>query len=78
MKFFRYYAGWADKIHGKTIPCGKKIILVISLCVLASKQLINSKIVLIRTWFDSLLALRVSNVTLKINVDLHRKVGVVV
>lgn len=20
---FRYYAGWADKIHGKTIPAGK-------------------------------------------------------
>lgn len=20
---FRYYAGWCDKIHGKTIPAGK-------------------------------------------------------
>ena len=20
----RYYAGWADKIHGKTIPAGKE------------------------------------------------------
>ncbi|WP_411027484.1 aldehyde dehydrogenase family protein, partial [Salmonella sp. s54925] len=21
MKCYRYFAGWADKIHGKTIPC---------------------------------------------------------
>jgi aldehyde dehydrogenase (NAD+) len=23
LKCYRYFAGWADKIHGKTIPCGK-------------------------------------------------------
>lgn len=23
IKCYRYYAGWADKIHGKTIPIGK-------------------------------------------------------
>ena len=23
IKCLRYYAGYADKIHGKTIPCGK-------------------------------------------------------
>ena len=23
MKTYRYYAGWADKIHGKTIPIGE-------------------------------------------------------
>ena len=23
IKTLRYYAGWADKIHGKTIPIGK-------------------------------------------------------
>lgn len=23
IKIFRYYAGWADKIHGKLIPAGK-------------------------------------------------------
>lgn len=22
---FRYFAGWADKIHGKTIPVGKNV-----------------------------------------------------
>lgn len=24
LKCYRYFAGWADKIQGKTIPCGKK------------------------------------------------------
>lgn len=28
VKTFRYYAGWADKIHGKTIPAGKCVVLV--------------------------------------------------
>ena len=23
IKCYRYYAGWADKLHGKTIPLGK-------------------------------------------------------
>lgn len=23
IKCYRYYAGWADKIHGKTIPIGE-------------------------------------------------------
>lgn len=27
IKCYRYYAGWADKIHGKTIPIGKFITL---------------------------------------------------
>ena len=24
LRCYRYFAGWADKMHGKTIPCGKK------------------------------------------------------
>jgi acyl-CoA reductase-like NAD-dependent aldehyde dehydrogenase len=23
LRCYRYFAGWADKMHGKTIPCGK-------------------------------------------------------
>lgn len=26
IKCYRYYAGWADKIEGKTVPVGKEII----------------------------------------------------
>ena len=28
IKTLRYYAGWADKIHGKTIPIGKWLVLL--------------------------------------------------
>lgn len=28
VSFFQYYAGFADKIHGKTIPAGTSIIFV--------------------------------------------------
>lgn len=27
IKCYRYYAGWADKIEGKTVPVGKEIII---------------------------------------------------
>ena len=31
IKCYRYYAGWADKVHGKTIPVGKYSFLKINL-----------------------------------------------
>jgi aldehyde dehydrogenase (NAD+) len=30
LKTYRYYAGWADKIHGKVIPIAGKIYFLIS------------------------------------------------
>lgn len=31
VKTIRYYAGWCDKIHGDTVPCGKVQIVVKSI-----------------------------------------------
>ncbi len=28
IKTFRYFAGWADKIHGSTIPTGKMMLIL--------------------------------------------------
>lgn len=27
IKTLRYYSGWADKIHGKTIPVGERLLV---------------------------------------------------
>lgn len=64
IKCYRYYAGWADKIEGKTVPVGKEIIInsiipkhffynsTLKLIIWDNKPFIGTFVKILKKWVD--------------------------